>query len=92
MKTEFYSSAVRDAMARLKTFYDAELKRDAMTDDRYPVFTKREGPDLQKLVEAYGGYDMITKQAWVRWDEQSRWWREYLRSGGRAEDIAKRCG
>lgn len=57
-----------------------------MTTDRYPKFSKREGPDLQKLVEAYGGYDKITPETWARFDKQRMWWFDYVRSGDRDRD------
>ena len=40
-----------------------------MSDGGYP-----KAPDLQKLVEQYGGYDKITPEAWARHDEAMRKW------------------
>jgi len=58
--------------------------------DPYPKFSKREGPDLQKLVAAFGGYDKITPEAWTRFEKQRQWWLDYVRSGDRAlEDIQR---
>lgn len=40
-----------------------------MSDGGYP-----RAPDLQQLVEQYGGYDKITPEAWARHDEAMRKW------------------
>jgi hypothetical protein len=41
----------------------------------------RQPPDLQKLVEAFGGYRNITPEAWAQWDAENKLYDERMRSG-----------
>lgn len=43
---------------------------------------KHPPPSLQKLVEAHGGYDKITPDAWVKFDADMARWKALVRSGG----------
>jgi hypothetical protein len=48
--------------------------------------TRHQPPSLQELVEAHGGYDKITTDAWERFDAEMKLWRQaYARrpTGGR---------
>ena len=42
---------------------------------------EREGPNLQKLVEAYGGYNKIDAMAWQRFDREVVLWKDKIRYG-----------
>jgi hypothetical protein len=48
-------------------------------NSRYPNFSRKHGPDLHALVQAYGGYHRITAEAWRRFSAHGRWWSAWIK-------------
>jgi hypothetical protein len=64
------------AIVELIAQHKAEII-DLFRSSREPFAeTRREPPSLQKLVEANGGYDRITPEAWERFDAEMKLWRQ----------------
>jgi hypothetical protein len=56
-----------------------------MTDESFAEWLRRNpAPDLQKLVEQFGGYDKITPEAWQKYDADMEAWQ-----GKRREETAR---
>jgi hypothetical protein len=48
----------------------------AVTEEINP---QRIAPDLQALVAKYGGYDLISRRAWEKWDRESEEYQQAIR-------------
>jgi hypothetical protein len=55
-----------------------------------PPRVLRPSPNLQDLVARFGRYDLITPEAWARFDAEKRRWLEDVRHG-RAEIISTKA-
>ena len=66
-----------------------------MTDDGFAAWLRRNPPpDLQVLVERFGGYDKIPSEAWAEFDRAMAAWHERRRTraeAGPASDPEAVC-
>lgn len=60
----------------------SQEKQKPTTTPSPPAEERRSPPDLQALVRAYGGYDKITEEAWVKWDRDQAEYYAWLRRRG----------
>ena len=61
-----------EATHRFKQWQDARARE---------MEVQRQPPKLLDLVRAHGGYDKITPEAWARWDEDTKLYRERVKTG-----------
>jgi hypothetical protein len=78
--TERWEQAITDARRFLDQWGERASALGWTARDLFGLHTPP--PDLQRLVEAHGGYDKITSEAWAQFDNDTKWWKQIVRDGG----------